>query len=95
MKSSVNESWLNRLVVNCSHNPKSRFLQLMHSLSRCLLEEASAIAAVERRLTSDQVEAALTLLECCADRKAKLVITGVGKRGSWPARLLPRSPPSA
>ena len=53
----------------------------MHSLSRCLLEEASAIAAVERRLTSDQVEAALTLLECCADRKAKLVITGVGKSG--------------
>ena len=33
------------------------------------------------RLSSDQVEAALALLERCADRKAKLVITGVGKSG--------------
>jgi arabinose-5-phosphate isomerase len=27
------------------------------------------------------VEGALALLECCADRKAKLVITGAGKSG--------------
>ena len=33
------------------------------------------------RLSSQQVEAALTLLERCADLKAMLVITGVGKNG--------------
>ena len=53
----------------------------MSALTRCLKEEASAIAAAAERLSSDQVEAALTLLEHCADRKAKLVITGVGKSG--------------
>jgi len=46
-----------------------------------LQEEASAIAAAAERLSSDEVEAALALLERCADRKAKLVITGVGKSG--------------
>ena len=44
-------------------------------------EEAAAIAAAADRLSSDQVEHTLTLLERCADRKAKLVITGVGKSG--------------
>ena len=34
-----------------------------------------------RAVDSEQVEAALALLERCADRKAKLVITGVGKSG--------------
>ena len=52
----------------------------MSALSRCLQEEAGAIAAVAR-LNGDQVERALALLERCADRKAKLVITGVGKSG--------------
>ena len=53
----------------------------MSALTRCLEEEASAIATAAERLSSDQVEAALALLERCADRKAKLVITGVGKSG--------------
>ena len=53
----------------------------MSALTRCLEEEASAIATAAERLSSENVEAALALLECCADRKAKLVITGVGKSG--------------
>ena len=53
----------------------------MSALTRCLQEEANAIASAADRLSSTQVEAALTLLERCADRKAKLVITGVGKSG--------------
>jgi arabinose-5-phosphate isomerase len=53
----------------------------LSSLTRCLLEEASAIAATATRLDSDQVEAALRLLDGCAERRAKLVITGVGKSG--------------
>ena len=53
----------------------------LSALTRCLEEEALAIATAAERLSSDQVEAALALLERCADRKAKLVITGVGKSG--------------
>lgn len=53
----------------------------MSALTRCLLEEAAAIAGAATRLDSDQVEAALTLLQGCAERRAKLVITGVGKSG--------------
>jgi arabinose-5-phosphate isomerase len=53
----------------------------MSALIRCLQEEAAAIAAAAERLCGDQVEGALALLERCADRKAKLVITGVGKSG--------------
>ena len=53
----------------------------MSSLTRCLQEEAAAIAAAAERLSGEQVEGALALLERCADRKAKLVITGVGKSG--------------
>ena len=53
----------------------------MSALTRCLQEEAGAIAAAAERLESDQVEKALTLLELCGNRKAKLVITGVGKSG--------------
>lgn len=53
----------------------------MSALTRCLQEEAGAIATAADRLQSDQVEHALALLERCADRKAKLVITGVGKSG--------------
>ena len=53
----------------------------MTALTRCLQEEATAIASAAERLSSEQVEAALTLLERCAYRKAKLVITGVGKSG--------------
>ena len=51
------------------------------ALTRCLEEEAAAIAAAADRLPADQVEAALQLLEACASRRAKLVITGVGKSG--------------
>ena len=53
----------------------------MSALTRCLQEEAAAITAAANRLSSEQVEVALALLERCADRKAKLVITGVGKSG--------------
>ena len=53
----------------------------MSALTRCLQEEAAAIADAADRLGVDQVEGALALLERCADRKAKLVITGVGKSG--------------
>jgi arabinose-5-phosphate isomerase len=53
----------------------------MSALTTCLHEEAAAIAAAAERLSSEQVEGALTLLERCADHKAKLVITGVGKSG--------------
>lgn len=53
----------------------------MSALTRCLQEEAAAIAAAADRLSGEQVEGALELLERCADRKAKLVITGVGKSG--------------
>jgi arabinose-5-phosphate isomerase len=51
------------------------------ALSRCLQEEANAIAAAAQRLDGQQVEAALELLESCRARRAKLVITGVGKSG--------------
>ena len=53
----------------------------MSALSRCLQEEAAAIAAAAQRLPPDQVEAALELLERCVGNRAKLVITGVGKSG--------------
>jgi arabinose-5-phosphate isomerase len=53
----------------------------LSALTRCLEEEAAAIAASAQRLDGDQVEGALALLEGCADRRAKLVITGVGKSG--------------
>jgi hypothetical protein len=51
------------------------------ALSRCLQEEAAAIAAAAERLSSEQVEAALELLLGCRSRRAKLVVTGVGKSG--------------
>ena len=60
---------------------RSSRIQALSALTRCLQEEASAIAAAAERLSSEQVEAALALLERCADRKAKLVISGVGKSG--------------
>ncbi|MEB3265577.1 MAG: KpsF/GutQ family sugar-phosphate isomerase [Cyanobacteriota bacterium] len=53
----------------------------MSALTRCLEEEAAAIAAAAHRLPADQVEAALALLDTCASQRAKLVITGVGKSG--------------
>ena len=53
----------------------------LSALTRCLQEEANAIAVAAERLCSVQVEQALGLLHQCADRKAKLVMTGVGKSG--------------
>jgi len=53
----------------------------MSALSRCLREEAGAITLAAERLEQAQVEKALALLERCADQRAKLVITGVGKSG--------------
>lgn len=51
------------------------------ALFRCLHEEAAAIAAAAQRLECEPVEAALQLLDRCAEQRAKLVITGVGKSG--------------
>jgi arabinose-5-phosphate isomerase len=51
------------------------------ALARCLEEEAAAIAAAAKRLPDEQVDGALNLLDVCAERRAKLVITGVGKSG--------------
>jgi len=51
------------------------------ALTRCLEEEAAAIQSAARRLPSDQVEAALQQLDLCSVKRAKLVITGVGKSG--------------
>jgi len=45
------------------------------------LEQARAIAAAAARLDPGQVEAALALLASCAARRAKLVVSGVGKSG--------------
>ena len=53
----------------------------MSALTRCLKEESAAISAAAQRLSSTQVEAALELLEGCRQRRAKLVVTGVGKSG--------------
>ncbi|QEY32424.1 KpsF/GutQ family sugar-phosphate isomerase [Synechococcus sp. RSCCF101] len=53
----------------------------MSALSRCLREEAGAISLAAERLGHGAVEKALGLLERCADQRAKLVITGVGKSG--------------
>ena len=51
------------------------------ALSRCLQQEATAIAAAAARLDPGQVEAALALLASCSARRAKLVVSGVGKSG--------------
>ena len=51
------------------------------ALSRCLQQEASAIAAASEQLDPIQVEAALALLTSCAARRGKLVVSGVGKSG--------------
>jgi arabinose-5-phosphate isomerase len=53
----------------------------LSALTRCLQEEAAAIAAAAGRLSNEEVEAALVLLDQCADRRSKLVISGVGKSG--------------
>jgi len=53
----------------------------MIAFTRCLEEEAAAISAAAQRLSSEQVEAALELLWGCRQRRAKLVLTGVGKSG--------------
>ncbi|MFM7547871.1 MAG: SIS domain-containing protein, partial [Cyanobacteriota bacterium] len=60
--------------------PSSRRRRLS-ALTRCLIEEAAAIAACAGRLDAEQVERTIALLETCADSRAKLVITGVGKSG--------------
>jgi arabinose-5-phosphate isomerase len=51
------------------------------ALTACLEQEAAAILAAARRLSAEQVESALQLLDDCAAKRAKLVITGVGKSG--------------
>ena len=51
------------------------------ALTRCLQQEAAAIADTASRLCAEQVEAALRLLQHCSDQSRKLVISGVGKSG--------------
>ena len=53
----------------------------LSALTRCLQEEAAAIAATAERLDPTQVETALQQLESCRQRRGKLVVTGVGKSG--------------
>ena len=59
----------------------------MSALTRCLPEEATTISSASERLSREQVEAALTLLEACTDRQVKLVITGVGNSGIVPRMI--------
>jgi arabinose-5-phosphate isomerase len=51
------------------------------ALTRCLQEEAAAIAAAANRLDAVQVEAALGLLATCQVHRSKLVLSGIGKSG--------------
>ena len=53
----------------------------MTALTGCLLEDANANAAAAQRLSTEQVEKALQLLQCCHRQRAKLVLTDVGKSG--------------
>ena len=55
--------------------------ETMSALTRCLQQEAAAIADTACRLSVEQVEAALKLLQHCSDQGRKLVISGVGKSG--------------
>ena len=66
---------MNRSIPVVAENADQLDHSIVSALTRCLQEEAAAIAAAAARLHADQVEGALTLLERCADRKAKLVIT--------------------
>jgi arabinose-5-phosphate isomerase len=72
---------MNRIIPVVAENADQLDPAIVSALTRCLQEEAAAIAAAAERLSGEQVEGALELLERCADRKAKLVITGVGKSG--------------
>ena len=51
------------------------------ALTGCLQQEAAAIADTASRLSAEQVEEALRLLQHCSDQGRKLVISGVGKSG--------------
>ncbi len=53
----------------------------MSALTRCLLQEAAAIAAAAERLDAAQVEAALGLLASCRVHRSKVVLSGIGKSG--------------
>jgi arabinose-5-phosphate isomerase len=64
-----------------NHRFKFFAVLFVNALFRCLEEEAAAIAAAAHRLDGQQVEQALQQLEACRQRRAKVVITGVGKSG--------------
>ncbi len=53
----------------------------MSSFKSFLKEEAEAIISAADNLNDEQVELALSLIETCSDKGAKLIITGVGKSG--------------
>ena len=53
----------------------------MSALTRCLQEEAAAIALAADRMDAAQVEAALDLLANAREHRAKLVLSGIGKSG--------------
>ncbi|KZR63804.1 MULTISPECIES: KpsF/GutQ family sugar-phosphate isomerase [Prochlorococcus] len=69
------------MAVVCRRITASSRTYSLSALTRCLQEEAAAIAAAAERLGTAEVEQALALLEDCANQGAKLVITGVGKSG--------------
>ncbi len=53
----------------------------MSALSRCLIEESSAIKSAADKLDIIQVDKAIDLLVSCFENKSKVIITGVGKSG--------------
>ena len=54
---------------------------MVSALSKCLLEEASAIKLAADKLDTIQVDKAIDLLVSCSKNKSKVIITGVGKSG--------------
>ena len=55
---------------NARENGACNEFGVVSALTRCLEEEAAAIAAAAQHLSSSQVEAALELLEGCRERRA-------------------------
>ena len=54
---------------------------MVSALSKCLLEESSAIKLAADKLDTIQVDKAIDLLVSCFKNKSKVIITGVGKSG--------------
>jgi arabinose-5-phosphate isomerase len=54
---------------------------LENNFRQCLLGEAAAIAGISDHINMAEVVKAIDLLSSCHERRAKLVVTGVGKSG--------------